>query len=536
MATTRAFAYNPSLNPIPGTDSYGTLVIGTSNLDFSKDHGGIKWWMGPDETDGYVIGGVVPSGTHPSPVGDIGTVEFWRTENLTSENFISLANQISFQNFNSAGSAITWLNNNGYWTSYVNPEFRYYKLEILDTRVNGNGVQISEFVFISGGTDNPMTGVTMSNPNGASSNLSGTTGAYKIIDKSLASKWYDIQASGYPVLIFDFGTKKLFDGYKWGTGDDNINRDPRSWKIYGSNDNTSFTLLHEVNDYLSWSTRSRYNDRFYLSGYEPTRVVPTPILDTYSGASAAYSLRKLSSTYNGSAIRVRRSSDNAEQDIGFLNGELDTASLISFVGSVDGFVTNWYDQSGNGKDALQATQALQPQIISLGCLQESKNGYNGIYFNGANRLLTSSTIAISGDCSVFYVMRGNGTGTDGTIISNNNNRFEARPNQVAFGSGSFIGSSSQILDKLYFGNLGLNSALRKISGLSVIYVNNNQHGNTSNGTLSALGTSIYSIGNRQPDFATPLTGWISEIILYPKDLLSSFNSINSEINSYYSTY
>jgi hypothetical protein len=43
----------------------------------------------------------------------------------------------------------------------------------------------------------------------------------------------------------------------------------------------------------------------------------TPLLDTYSGAAAAYSLRLLDSSYVGSAIRVRRSSDNTEQDIGF---------------------------------------------------------------------------------------------------------------------------------------------------------------------------------------------------------------------------
>jgi type III restriction enzyme len=41
------------------------------------------------------------------------------------------------------------------------------------------------------------------------------------------------------------------------------------------------------------------------------------LLDQYSGAAAAYSLRKLSTSYSGSAIRVRRSSDNAEQNIGF---------------------------------------------------------------------------------------------------------------------------------------------------------------------------------------------------------------------------
>ena len=41
------------------------------------------------------------------------------------------------------------------------------------------------------------------------------------------------------------------------------------------------------------------------------------LLDSYSGAAAAYSLRKLRSSYTGNAIKVRRSSDNAEMNIGF---------------------------------------------------------------------------------------------------------------------------------------------------------------------------------------------------------------------------
>lgn len=56
------------------------------------------------------------------------------------------------------------------------------------------------------------------------------------------------------------------------------------------------------------------------------------LLDTYSGATVAYSLRKLRTAYSGSAIRVRRSSDNAEQDFGFVGGDLDTAPMLDFVG------------------------------------------------------------------------------------------------------------------------------------------------------------------------------------------------------------
>ena len=91
------------------------------------------------------------------------------------------------------------------------------------------------------------------------------------------------------------------------------------------------------------------------------------LLDQYPNAAAAYSLRKLDCDYSGYAVRVRRSSDNAEQDIGFTaNGDFDTSSLKIFVGSNDGHVTKWYDQSGNGLNAIQTTSASQPRIVNSG--------------------------------------------------------------------------------------------------------------------------------------------------------------------------
>ena len=105
-------------------------------------------------------------------------------------------------------------------------------------------------------------------------------------------------------------------------------------------------------------------------------VIPTQsaLLDSYSGAAAAYSLRKLTSTYTGSAIRVRRSSDNTEMDIGFdSNGNLDTVALSQFVGSGSGFVKTWYDQSGNGRNVAQTTAANQPRIINSGSLELLNN-------------------------------------------------------------------------------------------------------------------------------------------------------------------
>ena len=119
------------------------------------------------------------------------------------------------------------------------------------------------------------------------------------------------------------------------------------------------------------------------------------LLDTYSGAAVAYSLRQLDSNYTGSSIRVRRSSDNVEQDIGFANNILDTSSLLTFVGGGDGFVDTWYDQSGNAKDMTQSTASRQPKIVSLGNVL-LENGKPILTSDGSTSGMTSSYIADSG--------------------------------------------------------------------------------------------------------------------------------------------
>jgi len=94
----------------------------------------------------------------------------------------------------------------------------------------------------------------------------------------------------------------------------------------------------------------------------------TGLLDDYPNAAAAYSLRKLRADYTGDAIEVRiDTTGQPTYDIGFVNGELDTATLEGYcTGGLDAYVTTWYDQSGNGRDVTQTTAANQPQIVSGG--------------------------------------------------------------------------------------------------------------------------------------------------------------------------
>jgi len=98
------------------------------------------------------------------------------------------------------------------------------------------------------------------------------------------------------------------------------------------------------------------------------RYGPGPTLDVFPGAYVAYSLRKLSSAYTGSCITVRRSSDNATANIGFYRYSLDQTALLNFVGTGSGFVTTWYDQSGNARNATNGTAASQPRIVDSGSI------------------------------------------------------------------------------------------------------------------------------------------------------------------------
>jgi len=125
---------------------------------------------------------------------------------------------------------------------------------------------------------------------------------------------------------------------------------------------------------------------------------PAPVLTCSTGTGLAldgvtalpalsFSLRRLSSTYTGSAIRIRRSSDNTQADVPFTSaGALDTTALTTFVGSGSGFVTTWYDQSGYARNAVQTSLAAQPILVTNGVV-ETINGQPTVRFSG-NAYLT----------------------------------------------------------------------------------------------------------------------------------------------------
>lgn len=106
-------------------------------------------------------------------------------------------------------------------------------------------------------------------------------------------------------------------------------------------------------------------------------------------SSGAYSeARRLTVNHTFALIRVRRSSDNAEQDFGYTSdGGLDSASLLAFVGGGIGFVVTRYDQSGTGRHVTQTNPTLQPRIVNAGVL-ETFGGRPAMRVFGGMRLQT----------------------------------------------------------------------------------------------------------------------------------------------------
>jgi len=266
----------------------------------------------------------------------------------------------------------------------------------------------------------------------------------------------------------------------------------------------------------------------------------TPLLlDIFPNASVAYSLRKLRTNYNGACIRVRRSSDNAEQDIGFVNNELDTASLLSFVGSGSGFVKTWYDQSINGYNSTNTTNSQQPRIVLSGAIDISSLKPSLRWINGSFQRLLSTFSVIPQPISVFSVAQlSQATGINASVLydSNSSNAFilysrgNSEPPNNVWRTSAPIG-----IDLITTtANVNLFSLLYNASGSSA-YINNALAGLGSFGSGSLTGLTIGNARiNLVPEY--DWSGWISELIIYGSDQFLNRQMIQNNINNYYNIY
>lgn len=284
---------------------------------------------------------------------------------------------------------------------------------------------------------------------------------------------------------------------------------------------------------------------------EQTKRVNIPSslpLDLFPNAEVAYSLRKLSSTYTGSAVRIRRVSDNSQLDIGFdSNGNLDTTTLSSFVGASSGTVSVWYDQSGNNKNMTQTASTSQPVLVSGGTTLIDKNRPI-INFDGVNNFLVGST----NTSQIGFVFAVYNTGLNG--------QFRMGQSLSTSDTASFN------IDTIYDGSATTNIRFLELTPSNSIFRGNTNIRNSkvlstysSNGSSwtawvnSNLETLIFvsgaNSGNWFGDYQYNLylqrlnrlnsfnsAARVQEIIIYNSNQSTNRTAIESNINSYYQIY
>jgi hypothetical protein len=243
----------------------------------------------------------------------------------------------------------------------------------------------------------------------------------------------------------------------------------------------------------------------------------TPLLDTYSGAAAAYSLRLLDSTYTGAAIEVYAGT-NGTADIYFnVFGELDTVALAAHCGNQDGTVRTWYDQSGNGNHATQTiSTANQPKIYDGSTGVVTRGGKPSVLFTGSTQILPISS-----------------------SFSNNTYLYVGQPLNRCQGFGDF--NKSVRTD----GIVGYRNFVFEWAGGNLYVLHNGTvYDATSGGGISvnlAFDVVLFrrgSVGTPAPDaIGYENTQYISEIVSY-STLESDANlvGISNNANAFYSVF
>ena len=210
----------------------------------------------------------------------------------------------------------------------------------------------------------------------------------------------------------------------------------------------------------------------------------------------------------------------------------------------DGFVTKWYDQSGNENDAVDATQATdndQPQIVDAGSTI-LENGKPAIQFDGVDDVLVNSSYSYTGTDIPFSIIY------SGSFVND-----AANQRMVVLGTSSTSFSAINGLSSTVTFNGSSGGGDNKNQTLATGTFNGTQHlieiysnGTTGTGALDGSAVSLdtdyvnamnYSgicIGGFPTFSFSDMKG--QEIIIFESDQSSNRTGIESNINDHFDIY
>jgi hypothetical protein len=203
----------------------------------------------------------------------------------------------------------------------------------------------------------------------------------------------------------------------------------------------------------------------------------------------------------------------------------------------NGFVSTWYDQSGNANDATQATTTAQPKIVDAGSLVTGGLKFDGVDDGLAvsGQVLTSSSLYAA---SVMQHATGTSTSLGQTIFGqyqfSTSGRFQLSTNNS---SCSFFANATNSIVGLGAGAIGTSQTLISVNGdgsnAEIWRDGISKATDTYSGFTPA--TVDFTIGI-DSDGAREFNGKIAEIIIYPSDQSANRVAIETNINAAYSIY
>ena len=204
------------------------------------------------------------------------------------------------------------------------------------------------------------------------------------------------------------------------------------------------------------------------------------------------------------------------------------AGIPAYANTVNGFVETWYDQSGNSKDATQATASLQPKIVNAGSLLT-----DGIDFDGTDQVgLVTGSFSLTQAFTTFSVSHTDDASTSLGIWSTaasatdnfNTASFFRNDDGFAVNAGTTLttaGTIDYVADRTYLQTNVVNG------GSSSIFVDGATGATGNAGSTNPSGVLI--IGYFKSGSYFNLDGAIKELIIYDSDQTSNRAALETNI-------
>jgi hypothetical protein len=256
----------------------------------------------------------------------------------------------------------------------------------------------------------------------------------------------------------------------------------------------------------------------------------TFLLDLYPGAVAAYSFRKLRSTYTGFCCQTYDTT-NGLVNVGFVNNYVDLTTLQNLGANL--FITIWYDQSGNGNNI--ASNLASGGKLKIANVLQNINGKLSSFFDteGASNY---NSINLKNGFSNFTAAKINTT-------TNVAYTFAKDVNDIA--NAAVQGSNQWGLYRSAVGAMLIkNNQAPTVFSLFTAYYDGLNIGIKLNSVTQNTGTFSNTVITNTVLLAVPYNtapggtnhSNISESIFYQNNQLANQSAIEANINTFYTIY